>query len=444
MKKVERLFAAAILFAAAAGAAWAQIPSATGTGNPPESATQTNTRTASGGRFWADVDNYMDARGYGGVSFDKHFFFVGGRYAGDVLPLLGYATKLGQYYLAAYFRGMVIKGDNTTHNTPWDSNWKEDETGSSAFTLNDNLAILFGAPGVGGFRFDWIASDTGGTSGPTFTEFKGQAKSYNGNDVDNAEGTSAGSMGFILSYGNTFAGKYKVDVLAGFATPDTVDVTGAQVGAQLFTYQSSANSKIYTKLGFGYNLSDTSSVDTDYSLIVTPGQQWEQTLGGAVTKAAYEANSQHIINVNYSKTFVLDDKIILKAKPNVAFSILAERDVETESGADNGTRTTTNIIPTVALGLQYKPLQRLTLYTGTTFTLFDISFREVVKGADGTGQYGDAGTSSDITQGTLGKFDIGAALALTDAVSIDFNATQLLSALFKSAPSMNVYLVVKK
>jgi len=442
MKKI--ILAVAVLSAATAGAAWAQIPSATGSGNPPESATATSQRAASGGRFWGDVDNYMETRGYGGVQFDKHFFFAGGRYAGDVLPSLGYATKIGQYYLGAYFRGMIVKGDNTTHNTPWDSGWNEDDNGSSSFTLNDNAAVLFGVPGIGGFRFDWIASDTGGTSGPTFTEFKGQAKSYNGVDVENAQGSTAGSMGFIFSYGNTFAGKYKADALIGFATPDTIDVTGGQVGSELFTYKAQANSKVYAKLGFGYNLSGTSSVDTDYSLIVTPGQEWEMKLGGVTTKAAYEANTQHIINVNYSKTFVLDDKVTMKVKPNIAFSVFAEQDVETESGADNGKRTTANIIPTASLGLQYKALKRLTLFTGTTFTLFDISFREVEKGSDGTGQYGDAGQSSDVTQGSLGKFDIGAALVLSDAVSIDFNVTQLLSALFKQAPSMNVYLVVKK
>jgi hypothetical protein len=386
----------------------------------------------------------MGTRDWGGIAFDKHFFFLGGRYQSTVTPSLGYATKFGDYYLGLYFRGTVVQGRDTHHNAPWDSNWDKDGNGESGFTLNDNFALLFGVPGIGGFRFDWIANDSAGISGADFVKFKGQTKAFNGQTVDYAEGNTSGSMSFVLSYGNVFLQNLKVDASLGLATSDSTKVTGGQVGGDVFKFTQDANSRIYAKLGVGYNLNDTSSVDGDYSIIIMPGEKWEQTIGAAKTSKEAEGNLQHLINLNYSKTFNLDEKFVLKIKPNVSFDILAEQDIyETESGkVDNGSRTTMTLIPTAAVGLQYKAAQKLNLYTGATVTLFNISARTMEEGADGA-TYG-TGSSSDIIEGSESGFDIGASFAISDRVSLDFNIRQLLNGIFVASPQVDLFLTIRK
>ncbi|MDR2480516.1 MAG: hypothetical protein LBD48_14555 [Treponema sp.] len=415
----------------------AQVPSAVGS--------TTNQKSASGGRFGGDIDNYMDTKGYGGIGLDRHFFFIGGRYQGRVTPALGYAAKLDDYYLGVYFRGTIVQGDNTHHNAPWDSNWDKDGNGSSKFTLNDNVAVLLGVPKIGGFRFDWIASDETGTTGPAFEKFKGVSRTYNGETITFAEGEAAGSMSFVLSYGNTFAGRIKADAALGFATPDTLKVTGGQVGTDSFKFTQTKDTRVYIKLGGGYTLNSTSSVDGDYSLILMPGMEWEQTKGAVETSRKDSGNSRHLININYSKTFNWDDKISMKIKPNVAFNILAEQEVyETESASvDNGKQTTLTVLPTIALGVQYKPSGRLSFYTGTTITLFDLSSKTGEKGADGAA-WGDGNSSTDIIQGSEAGLELGTSFALSDTLTLDFNARQLITGIFQSAPMVDLFLTFKK
>jgi hypothetical protein len=388
----------------------------------------------------------MGTRSWGGIAFDRHFFFLGGRYQGTVTPALGYATKFGDYYLGLYFRGTVVQGANTHHNGDWDSEWDTEGNGSSGFRLDDTAAVLFGVPGIGGFRFDWIASDSSGAANPLFESFKGVTRDYNGQTVDYAQGAASGSMGFLLSYGNTFAGKYKLDVTAGYATSESINVTGGQIGPHIFKFNQTQNSKIYLKLGLGYNINDTSSVDGDYSLIVMPGRQWEQTIGYANTYLKAEGNLQHIANLSYSKTFDFDEKISMKLKPNLNFDILSEKDVyESESGkVDNGQQTTIKLIPSIALGLQYKASPKLSLYTGTTIQLLDYATKDGKKGIDGINASYFDGSRSDVIQGSESGFDIGASLALTDTLSLDFNARTLINSIFvSSSPMVDLYLTFK-
>jgi hypothetical protein len=425
-----------IVFLFIMGPVFAQVPSAI---------RATSQSSTSAGRFTTDVDNYMGTRAWSDIIFDNHFFFIGGQYMAQLNPVLGYATRFGNYYLGLYFRGTVLQGDNTSHNATWDNSWDKDGNGHSKFTLNDNVAVLFGVPNIGGFRFDWIASTTDGSSGPAFERFKGESKTYNGENIIGAEGKSTGSMSFLLSYGNVFLENIKIDATFGYATSDSTRVTGGQVGSNIYKFNKTENSKVYVKLGGGYNLTNTSSMDGDYSLIVKPGEQWEQTKGAATTSKKAEGNLQQIINLSYSKTIIWDDKISMKIKPNVSFDILSEKDVyETESGkVDNGKQTVLTVIPAVALGIQYKATGKLSLYTGTTITLFDFSSKDTEKGADGS-TYGD-GTASDITQGSQAGFDIGASFALTETLSLDFNARTLIRSIFVSQnPTVDLFLTFKK
>jgi hypothetical protein len=253
-------------------------------------------------------------------------------------------------------------------------------------------------------------------------------------------------MTFLLSYGNTFAGKYKLDASAGYATSESINVTGGQIGPHIFKFNQTQNSKIYLKLGGGYNVNDTSSVDGDYSLIIMPGRQWEQTIGYADTSLKAEGNFQHIINLGYSKTFNFDERLSMRIKPNLSFDILSERDVyESESGkVDNGRQTTIKIIPSIAMGLQYKASPRLRLYTGTTIQLFDYAAKDGEKGADGISAAYFNGSRSDIIQGSESGLDIGASLTLTDTLSLDFNARTLINSIFVSAsPMVDLFLTFK-
>jgi hypothetical protein len=312
--------------------------------------------------------------------------------------------------------------------------------------LNDNVAILFGVPEIGGFRVDWIASSEMGASGPVFEKFKGDNRTINGESVDSAEGNSSGSMAFILSWGNSFAGKFNLEAAAGFATPSSLTVTGGQVGADIYKFTQTENMKIYAKLGGGFNLPASSSVSADYSLVVMPGEKSEQTKGSVVTSKTAEANYQHEINVAYSKSFNWDDKIAMRLKPNIKFNILAEQDVsETESGnVDNGKRTTFTMKPEVAVGIHYNVNDRLSLYTGTTVTLFDLETTSAEKGADGTA-YGDGISSSDDIQGAEAGLDIGTSFKLSSTLTLDFNARNLIKSIFVSqSPIVDLFLTFKK
>jgi hypothetical protein len=440
MKKIMFILTAGLAFLAA-GQVLAQVPSAI--------RSTTNQKQASGGRFGGDIDNYMDPRGWSGIAFDRHFVFLGGRYQGDVIPAFGYATRLGKFYLGTYFKGKVIQGANSSTNGAWDSSWDADGYGSSKFIVNDCLAVLFGAPGIGGFRFDWIASTDDGSSGPAFEKFKDKGaaqRQINGELVDYAQGESSGSMSFVLNWGNVFFGKLKTDAAFGFAMPDTVDVTGGQVGTDIFTYSETKNWKIYGKLGAGWNLDSTSSVDGDYSFVIMPGMKWKQTKGATKTSWSAEGNLQNIINLNYSKTFKWVEKIDLKIKPNIGFDILFEQDVvETESGTvDKGNQTTLKITPAVSFGVQYAPIKRLSLYTGTTVTLFNYYVRSGEKGPDGLNAFYIDGNSSDIANGVESGFDIGASFAPVDSFSIDFNVRHLITGIFQSMPVVDLFLTLKK
>jgi len=424
---------------------FAQIPYATGVFGNTLTGTTTNQKNTSAGRFGTYIDDYMDTKGWSGIPFDQYFFFIGGRYMGRVDPVLGFATKFGDSYLSLYYRGTFVMGTDMTHNSS-DTQWDDNGEGHSKFWLNNNFAVTYGVPYVGGFRFDWVASDSANATGPVFEKFKGETRPFDGETVDNAEGSISGSMAFILSYGNVFAKDFKFDISIGYATPETINVTGGQVGAEIFKYHETKASKIYVKVGVGYNINSTSSVDADYTTVYTPGIKFERTKGVVETSKVAEDEIRHVVNLSYGKTIGWDDKIIMKIKPNINFDYTVKQDIyKTESQkVDKGKENIFNIIPTLALGVQYKPTQKLSLYTGTTITLFDIQMKKGEKGADGA-TYGDNVSSSDFIQGSAAPFDIGASLQLTDTLSIDFNARALLTSVFVSAsPTVDMYLTFRK
>jgi hypothetical protein len=415
----------------------------------------TNQSSTSAGRFGADIDNYMGTRSWSGIAFDRHFFFLGGKYQGTVTPALGYATKLGDFYLGLYFRGTFIQGGDSAHGNNWDNNWDADGNGSSVLTLDNTAAVLFGVPRIGGFRFDWVASDASGAANPKFQSFKGASgMAFNGIPVENAEGTiTTGPMAFLLNWGNTFAGKFKADATVGFTTSEATNVTG-EVGADYengdyeglgFQFAQNQNSKVYIKLGAGYNLNDTSSVDGDYSLIIMPGRQEGMAIEDEdPTSLTAEGNTQHIINLSYSKTFNFDERLSLRIKPNLKFDYLSEQDVYTTESeqVDMGKQTTLYLVPSVAVGLQYSATSKLKLYTGTNITLFDYGSKTGTEGADGLSANYYA-SRSDIVQGSETGFEIGASLALTDTLTLDFDVRSLINGIFVASPAVNFYLTFK-
>jgi len=78
------------------------------------------TSTATAGVFTTDVDDSLDVLYYSGVEFDKWFGFIGidsaENYAGTNtnVPSLGYATRFGDIYLGAWYKGNIA---STTNNT---------------------------------------------------------------------------------------------------------------------------------------------------------------------------------------------------------------------------------------------------------------------------------------------------------------------------------------
>jgi hypothetical protein len=107
--KVAALLAVTAMFLAAPVFA----PSVYGQSSP--------TGTATAGVFTTDVDDSMDVHYYSGVEFDKLFGFVGitsaEDYAGAAVtggvPSLGYATRFGDLYLGAWYRGNIASTSNS-------------------------------------------------------------------------------------------------------------------------------------------------------------------------------------------------------------------------------------------------------------------------------------------------------------------------------------------
>ena len=79
------------------------------------------TSTATAGVFTTDVDDALDVLYYSGVEFDKGFGFIGitgaEDYAGVAVnggvPSLGYATRFGDLYIGAWYRGNIANTNNT-------------------------------------------------------------------------------------------------------------------------------------------------------------------------------------------------------------------------------------------------------------------------------------------------------------------------------------------
>jgi hypothetical protein len=146
---------------------------------------ESNTSRATVGNFGTDVDDFLDVHSYGDVKFDKWFGYGGfvttsGQSTGLELNL-GYARRLGDLYLGAFYAGQITEWNNgsagedettdttTTTNTLTGGTYQQ--TGENNTTSNNstntpyfynNLGVLIGIGGMGikvGFYEDLQGSD---------------------------------------------------------------------------------------------------------------------------------------------------------------------------------------------------------------------------------------------------------------------------------------------
>lgn len=124
----------------------------------PLAAQSSNTAKSTAGVFGNDIDNFMSTTEYGRVEFDKGFIFLG--LDSNTNLDLGYATRLGSFYLGTWYEGSILDGSSTdTITIETEPNVIDfvviDESKTTTQTLNDTTntknkgAVLFGIANMG-------------------------------------------------------------------------------------------------------------------------------------------------------------------------------------------------------------------------------------------------------------------------------------------------------
>lgn len=124
----------------------------------PLAAQSSNTAKSTADVFGNDIDNFMSTTDYGSVEFDKGFVFLG--LDSNIDLNLGYATNISQFYLGAYYKGLMLQGTKTEvidiETTPVVNNAtvvdtsKKTTTGlADTLTTENSGAVLFGMGNMG-------------------------------------------------------------------------------------------------------------------------------------------------------------------------------------------------------------------------------------------------------------------------------------------------------
>jgi len=235
----------------------------------PLAAQSSNTAKSTAGVFGNDIDNFMSTTDYGSVEFDKGFVFLGLDSNTDLD--LGYAARLGSFYLGTWYEGSILDGSSTdTITIETEPNVIDfvviDESKTTTQTLNDTTntknkgAVLFGIANMG-FKLgveqnatvkkttvspilkeEYIAS-TGTYTKTEYTDtdfYSGKVKPY----LDFGMNLDLGSM--LLKPRAGFGVEFY-----SFKTGDTKNVTVSTKGSKLNLDQ---NTQIYSYIGLNPSL----------------------------------------------------------------------------------------------------------------------------------------------------------------------------------------------
>ena len=128
-----------------------------------------------------------------------------------------------------------------------------------------------------------------------------------------------------------------------------------------------------------------------YELLVDFGTTQTGYVGG-IEGYEYTASGYavHTLSVDYAATYDAEEKLQFKAKPKLTMNLYTKNDTSEwnykdqpdsdEGETDDGTQTAFRLTPAVDLGVSWKLLPKLTLYTGTTVTPFVLTTYETKEG----------------------------------------------------------------
>jgi hypothetical protein len=356
--------------------------------------------------FSSDIDNFLSVSGYGNLQFDKLWLFLGGATATSGLTG-GLATKIGDNYFAFYTNGnFVPKGGSAVldEDDVSDTQKYEDRT----FQWNNIYSFLWGSPSLGGLRLDFAFNDN--SSNNNYKQKKGNTVTENQTFIT------------AVRWSGLKFGDFSLKPTLAFQWPaltKTVNNSDPAPPAD-DTVKEWANAALDFKLEAGYG-----KLGASYELLANFG---ETTKGSNTVKGYKSTTSGYAVNtltLDYTVTYDADEKIQFKAKPKLTMSLFTmsnktktETDT-TDTDTDGGSRAAFSLAPTVDLGVSWKLLPKLTLYTGTKITPFTLTTSSTKEGDDG----GQDGKESYLSGASLTGLNFGLEFNPSSVLGIEFSIT---------------------
>jgi hypothetical protein len=304
------------------------------------------------GRFSSYVDDFIGVNDYnGGV---RTFLFLGGFGSGNrvnqtdipnVALSGGFATSIKSLYLGIYYGGDLIKGQG------YDDGLSSNGTIYSEGIWNNYISILLGNLPFGALRLDMIMDNDTDTT----RNFNGEKTAATGNGIMTA-----------LTWGIN-VGKLSPHISLGIQWPE---YTFEKIGDMSTEAYSGASLGI--KGGAGYTLNDTSSLSADAIIQFGFGEQ--TTVKSPDLKTTTNGDFSAFIDLGYSKTLALGEKLALGVKPNLTIALkLDNPDVTNSPGAKIDVPMASTVETKIGLdaGFQFKATRKFTLYTGASLNIFD-------------------------------------------------------------------------
>jgi hypothetical protein len=412
MKKSISIFVFALLLSATA---WAQLsaptgsvwPSGIGTTIIPADGAKSAVNGASARLFSTDVDNFFSLTGYGNLAFDKLFLFLGGATVDGALTG-GAATKIGGNYLAFYTTGNFfpisgaasIPDDDLASNTVYEA---------GTFKWENVFSVLWGNAVVGGLRFDLRFDDN----------------TANSNSKAKEGVTQTQNQAFVtaLRWSGVKFGDFSLKPTLAIQWPGyTKQVTDADTGDYDSKREDWKDAALDVKLETAYG-----KFVANYEILVNFGETQKGSITSPAGKGYEKVESGYAVQtlaLNYTATYDADEKIQFKAKPKLTMNLYSKTDTDKTTNGDadpiendNGTTTAFNLAPAIDLGVSWKLLPKLTLYTGTTITPFTLTTSSTTKGDDS----GADGKQSYLAAGSIGDLSLGLEFNPAPALGFEFS-----------------------
>jgi hypothetical protein len=413
MKKSISIFVFVLLLS---GTAWSQASAPSGSVWPQSGGDDIGTTILPDGPksvasafsaelFSSDVDNFLSLTDYGTLAFNKLYLFLGGATSGALTG--GAATKIGGNYLAFYTAGDFFPESGSASKPEGDVANDSDKYEDSTFRWNNTFSVLWGNAVVGGLRFDFQFSDDSANN--NYTEKKGITQTKN--------------QAFVtaLRWSGLKFGGFSLAPTVAFQWPGyTKQVTDADTGGADDTEETWENAALDVKLEAAYG-----NFGADYEILVNFGTTKKGDFNSKDYEEIHSGHAVHTLGLNYTATYDADEKIQFKAKPTITMNLYTKADTSeiTYTGGsvdtDNGTETAFRLIPTIDLGVSWKLLPKLTLYTGTTVTPFTLTTSSTTEGDDS----GDDGKESYLEGASVNQLYLGLEFNPAPALGIEFGIT---------------------